>query len=757
MNKIIMFGTIAILILLLLMVAIAYVAISRKNDKATEDAIFLTSKKVHYDYWYNMYATLDSIKITKNLINRLYRQYEILDPGDEKLVKEKAVKTVCMLLGMDFFVFFAVLIMTPNLFTILAALWFLYNATNMIVNQALQKQELELQKGFNVFISEVRHNYFKHGMVDEAIYETFDKLTKQMQSHAMLVYKTITAKDMDEALRKYSDCAPNIYMKQFVSICATTMKYGDKVVNNQSLFLADLKDLKQTMDDDLLRKQNSKAKFSGMTIIVMLPVFALDFIKNWAISVVGSLQKFYNGKYGIMLSLGAFVISLVIMLTINYLKNGKQVDRAEHPVLEFLLSLRPIARFVHNYEEYYHSKTYKLRMLLKKTGSSMTTSTMLLKRLIQGAVAFVACLILFISLNTVQVNLTLNDVREVADKGSGTSDYVNVSMMALTSHYVYEYMNYDLVDLFNNEVSPGANVRSLNEGSVEMLKAWLAEKIGSSAITMTNEELLTVIRSYNTNHSADTSLATVCYGDTDNPLDVLPDDELTRRKVERDFNRIMEMTCEENGLREAYIYEIIADCVYAHVKDYQDASFKWWYVLVAMLAAVAFYQLPVIVLKVNEKELQDFMEDEVIQFQSIIMILMHIDQMTVGTILEEMEKFAFCFADSIQKCINHLPSGEEQALTQLTIDEPFEPFVRLVENLMSCDRIGIKQAFNEIDIERQNYIEKRKQEGEIKLNNKAATAQFLAFAPISFIIGFYMVVPFVVEAMSSLTDQLAGR
>lgn len=735
---------------------LVFTAIQKKNDKISEDAIFLTSKKVHYDLWYNLYATFDSVAITKSTVNRLYRQYEILDPGNEKLVKEKAVKTTTLLFGLDIAVFIAVVLIRPSVFTITAALWFIYNATNMIVNNALAKQEQELQKGFSVFMTEVRRNFLNNGMVEEAIYETFDKLSTRMQGHAILIYKTLTAKDVDEALHKYSESAPNQYMKQFVSICATTMKYGDKVIKGQSLFLADVKDLKQTMDNALLQKEAVKSKFRCLDIIILVPIFTMGYIKNWAISVFSGLQKFYDGKWGVVLILGAFVVSIVIQFALNFLKGSKQVDKSDHPILEFLTKWKPIARFIQNYEATYFSKTYRLRMQLKKTGSSYTSGMFLLRQMFMGVGAFLGAMVLMVALNVVQVDMALTDVREVADKGSGTTEYQNITAMALTTHYLYEYKDYDLYDLFVNEVSPGASIKKLDDASITMLKEWFTTKFSESEIDMTDEELIEIIRSYNSNHYAESSLTTVCYGTTDKPSTTDGLDELTLRKVERDYNRIKEMVVSVNGANEMSVYETVANGVYEHVKDYQDASFKWWFVLIGIIAGVGMYWLPIIMLKIHEQELQDFMEDEVIQFQSLIMILMYIDQMTVGTILEEMEKFAFCFKDSIQKCINHLASGEEKALQQLITDEPFEPFVRLVTNLISCDRIGVQQAFNEIDIERQNYIEKRKQEGEIKLNNRATTASFISFFPLYFVIGAYMVVPFIIEAMTSLTESMAG-
>ncbi len=75
------------------------------------------------------------------------------------------------------------------------------------------------------------------------------------------------------------------------------------------------------------------------------------------------------------------------------------------------------------------------------------------------------------------------------------------------------------------------------------------------------------------------------------------------------------------------------------------------------------------------------MMDEVIQFESVILILMQIERMTVEEILDWMHMFSRIFRTSLQSCICHFPLDDEDALDQLIEDEPYEPFRRLIENL----------------------------------------------------------------------------
>ena len=418
-----------------------------------------------------------------------------------------------------------------------------------------------------------------------------------------------------------------------------------------------------------------------------------------------------------------------------------------------LSNVRIVKKFIFNFEEANFTKTYKMRVLLKRIGSSLNTQTFLLYRIGYGIAGGLATLIFIIGLNFNQVSMALNDVASVATTASGVSEEVAVAMVGMTKYYIDQYKDVDLLRDYNTKY--GANEKSINDKVKQAIEEEWAAQFQSTPLNVDDDFIISIIQKYNYVYSAESKLYTVYYGfEGDTP--VIPDDIIIKSSVERDFSKIKNCMMQEGKLGLDHNYAIVAKEVLNHVLDYQNASFKWWYVLVAMLVAALMYNMPVLVYKLSEHELQDFMEDEVVQFQSVIMILMYIEQMTVQSILEEIVKFAFCFEDSIQKCINNLSAGEQEALQQLYDDEPFEAFQRLVENLMSVDKIGVKEAFNEIDIERKNYLEKRKQENELKLNNRVAVCNILAFVPVGFIIVAYLVYPFMVQATVSLTEQMSS-
>jgi hypothetical protein len=176
----------------------------------------------------------------------------------------------------------------------------------------------------------------------------------------------------------------------------------------------------------------------------------------------------------------------------------------------------------------------------------------------------------------------------------------------------------------------------------------------------------------------------------------------------------------------------------------------WQEVLLSCLVAITSYWFPYWMILYRRKIIQMSMEDEIIQYQSVIMMLMYIKRISVLSILELMEGFAVIFKDSIQDCINDYNAGDIEALEEMKEKEAFEPFKSMVDSFLISDKIGIEKAFDEITSDHIYYQDKRKQENEMNLSKKVVIGKIIAYVPVILTIGFYLIVPFVVESFREL-------
>jgi hypothetical protein len=94
-----------------------------------------------------------------------------------------------------------------------------------------------------------------------------------------------------------------------------------------------------------------------------------------------------------------------------------------------------------------------------------------------------------------------------------------------------------------------------------------------------------------------------------------------------------------------------------------------------------------------------------------------------------------------------------EALKKLKEQEPYEPFNRLVDNLIRCDDMPIDQAFQEISVERDGYISKRKLANEKSIRKRVFRAYILAAVPFLLLFS-YGLVPTLLSSINEINAML---
>ncbi len=180
---------------------------------------------------------------------------------------------------------------------------------------------------------------------------------------------------------------------------------------------------------------------------------------------------------------------------------------------------------------------------------------------------------------------------------------------------------------------------------------------------------------------------------------------------------------------------------------------KWFEVLFALIFSLIGYMGPTWMLKFQIKMRQLDMEDEVMQYQTIILMLMKIERVNVEMILEWLERYANIFKEPITKCVNNYESGAWEALEELKNDVSYLQLIRIVESLQAAvEKIPIREAFDELDTERAYYQEKRKESNERLISKKGMIGKVIGFAPMVCLFVGYLIVPLVAIGMMSMTS-----
>ena len=199
------------------------------------------------------------------------------------------------------------------------------------------------------------------------------------------------------------------------------------------------------------------------------------------------------------------------------------------------------------------------------------------------------------------------------------------------------------------------------------------------------------------------------------------------------------------------------DRIYTKLQTIGNEYLKWVELVLAIGFAYLGYMAPIWLLKFQVKMREMEMEDEVMQFQTIIVMLMKIERVNVEIILEWLERYANIFKEPITRCVNNYESGAWEALEELRNDITFPLFTRIVESLQSAvEKIPIREAFDELDTERDYYQEKRKESNNRLISRKAMIGKVIGFAPMICLFVGYLIIPLVVIGLGSMGGAFSG-
>lgn len=635
-------------------------ALKQRRQRIHQYSIFTGGNSKGYDVFSRrLYDFAGAFFLTKRFVKRVRKNYELIYPGDELKIVVSTVKTLVAITVIVMIAAFFLLVRNFSFYGNCTFILTVYFVINEFVDYMIGNKIIQLLKELDKFITDIRHYYFEHEMVDEAVEEALNEAGPLIKLHGRKIYDILISTNIDGDILDYNDSTSNRFLRTLLANCAMVAKNGDSKTNGESIFLTNLRDLKREISIEVRKKEKSAHSFAGLNLVCIAPMYAMPFCKKWCISNVPSLNSLFNSSIGIILQIAIFLVTVITYLVLRSLKDDSELYDADHPILDYLMNYTWIAAVMESITSKNYSKTLRLQNSLKRTGAGISVEKFYIKRFLFTIAAFIGMFgIMLYGIKLDKSNcLETVLITDSSANAFTSSDYQRLEVTA--KKYITEYLN-----------------SGFSQKTIE-------ENIINAGIFRYNDA------------------AVYCAG-------------------------------------------IVSE----HITEYHNIHFSIMHFLVTIFAAGMGYMLPYILLLIKEKRLIMQMDDEVIQFQSVILMLIHLPNISAEMILEWLCNFAVIFRSSIAECLDNFPAGDIEALEKLLEDEPHIGFQRIVKNLIACDRIGVEAAFNEISADRLNYQESRKQENEIELEKKSNTGMFIAFFPLYAVIIFYLAGPFVYGAMN---------
>ena len=620
----------------------------------------------------------------KRYILKLRRRLEIVNIDDEYLTRLQGAKILTRAILIVIPITLAIIFFTHNnsLVMIILLIFELF-LIDTFIDGMVDKIDNNLLKQQINFFSEIRHAYHEFNMVEEAIYQTAqDDDNPEMARQAEKIYEILISDDPESELEKYYDVAPNSYLKEFAGVSYLTKEFGDRKIDGASLYLKNLNNITQEMQLEILKRDKLDYVFQSLSVIAIVPMLALEPIKNWAVSQFSFVESFYNGKNGMLVQMLILLTTFVCYILTRKLKDNGSTNmntkNTENPWQEKLYRIKPIKKIIDMFIPKQGSKeSINIKTLMKNAASKDKIQWIYINRIMLCVVTFIISIFFLGQLH----KITINNV------------------------YTDPTTTYDIIgEMSSKDRKKAMEVTASDNKYIEYFK---------------NKKNLKV-----------TDITKI----------------MAQGRVNKDY---VDST---DGDR-----KIAAERIIQKISIINSEYLGWMEVLGAIVLAMIAYQTPILMLRFQVKMRQLEMEDEVMQFQTIILMLMRIERVNVEIILEWLERYANIFKDPLSKCINNYEAGPWEALEAMKEDVNYQDFIRIIESLQAAvEKIPIQDAFDELDTERDYYKEKRKESNERLISKKGRIGKLIGFAPMILLFVGYLIVPLVFIGLTSMTTSFSS-
>jgi hypothetical protein len=175
-------------------------------------------------------------------------------------------------------------------------------------------------------------------------------------------------------------------------------------------------------------------------------------------------------------------------------------------------------------------------------------------------------------------------------------------------------------------------------------------------------------------------------------------------------------------------------------------------IVAAVLSGIVTYELFYVKIVLQRQLMIMDSEEEIVRYQSVILMLMHMDRITVEQILRQIRDFSVIFKDEIDEMIDGFSYAGMRVFSSIKEKTGFMPLEKLMDSFLAADMLGIERAFSGMEKDRNYYVEKHKQENEEIIEKKSVAAKAMSFIPLCLVILMKLILPFVLEGMKQLSN-----
>lgn len=310
---------------------------------------------------------------------------------------------------------------------------------NVLVTKQIEKTNLLVYKALKHSLSSIRQEYMKLNSIPEAIAEAdiHPLLTKPFDE----IHTILTSANGELKLLKFYESSPFRSLQTFAGIAWNINNSGDgKDEYGQSNFVQAITMLSSDVNSEIQRLVTMKTKFGIIEYLPFVPIFAINFIESYFMSIMPGTALIYNGVIGYLgriITLVVCILCYSIVANINSSAPISEDDRK--PWITDALRNEKVYQFIYNIIPK-NAKGRKVERKIKSALSRKRLEDLYFEKVVWGAAGLVFAILATISTISLGRDFTMNSTQQLSLVATDEmSAYTKEQILELD----YSYFNRD--------------------------------------------------------------------------------------------------------------------------------------------------------------------------------------------------------------------------------------------------------------------------------------------------------------------------
>jgi hypothetical protein len=313
----------------------------------------------------------------------------MISPCDSKTIAGKTVASCLISWTISVSTLFLIYLSNRRLITLITFGFAIFIINSEVISRIAKRHEIKMLIEMQKMLADIIHYYYMEYRIDDALYRAREHLSINMKVAVDQIYTLLHTGDREEGLREYYDNIPNKYLRTFVSQCVGIMERGDQVYEGKLLFVRNLENLQREINIEIDKLQRLSMEFMGVILCVIAPIFCIDIVKQFAISLKENMIDFYYGRQGFLLDIGLLVIILGIYIIMHKSAEYSMFHLTSHRWLLRIDRVHFIKRAMDNYCDKNASKQERLQRELRNNGNRIRARHFVLRSFLISLIIFV--------------------------------------------------------------------------------------------------------------------------------------------------------------------------------------------------------------------------------------------------------------------------------------------------------------------------------------------------------------------------------